>query len=65
VKRPGLLIGVLLGILLLCAGLVYLDQTGMLGNLGSSGSSSSGSSNSGSSGSSGSSSTDDPYGGLK
>ena len=61
-KRPGFLIGVLLGILLLCVGLVYLDQTGRLGNLGSSGSSSSGSS---SSGSSGSSTTDDPYGGLK
>ncbi|WP_161881142.1 hypothetical protein [Deinococcus alpinitundrae] len=59
-KRPRLLIGVLLGILLLCAGLVYLDQTGMLGNLGSSGSSTSGSS-----GSSGSGTTDDPYGGLK
>ncbi|WP_164473432.1 hypothetical protein [Deinococcus psychrotolerans] len=55
-KRPGVLIGVLLVVLLLCVGLVYLDQTGALGNIVS-----------GSSGPSNSSSptTNDPYKGLK
>ncbi|WP_185974639.1 hypothetical protein [Deinococcus detaillensis] len=55
-KRPGLLIGVLLVVLLLCAGLVYLDQTGALGKLGSGSSSPSNSS---------SPATNDPYKGLK
>lgn len=50
-KRPGLLIGALLVILLLCAGVVVLDQTGMLG--------------AGQSVSSGGSDPSNPYGGLK
>ncbi len=55
-KRPGLLIGVLLVVLLLCAGLVYLDQTGALGKLGVGSSGSSGPANP---------TTSDPYKGLK
>lgn len=56
-RRPSVLIGLLLVILLLCAGVVYLDQTGALGSAGTFSSSSPGSS--------GSSTTNDPYGGLK
>ena len=52
-KRPNLLLGLLVVILLACGGLVYLDQTGALGGSGSASSSSGGSG------------TDDPYGGLK
>ncbi|WP_293910291.1 hypothetical protein [Deinococcus sp.] len=52
-RRPGLLIGVLVVILLLCAGLVALDQGGAFGGSGQTRSSSNGSN------------TTDPYGGLK
>ncbi|WP_420596575.1 hypothetical protein [Deinococcus sp.] len=52
-KRPNLLIGLLVVILLACGGLVYLDQTGVLGGAAPASSSS------------GSATTDDPYGGLK
>lgn len=51
-KRPGLLIGVLVVILLLCAGAVVLDQGGAFGGFGQTRSSSK-------------SNTTDPYGGLK
>ena len=52
-KRPGLLIGVLVVILLLCAGLVVLDQGGAFGGSGQTRSPSKGTT------------TSDPYGGLK
>ncbi|GAA4022647.1 hypothetical protein GCM10022631_41450 [Deinococcus rubellus] len=61
-RRPGLLTLLLLVILLLCAGLIYLDQTGALGGAGTSSSFGPGPTHSGSSGSG---TTNDPYGGLK